>query len=190
MATMSLQEKQAALDKIAGEIAVCKICRQGKVGLPVPGEGNPDAEVVFLGEAPGKQEAATGLPFIGRSGKVLRRLITGIGLREEEVFITSPVKYLPEYVTPTPKDVEHGCMHLFKQLDIIEPKIIVLLGRIACLAMLGRNVAIAKEHGRLVTQNGRTYLLTFHPASMLYSPKTKVLIEADVQQLKRLIKKK
>lgn len=180
-------QKQAALDAIAAEIAHCETCRKGKIGLPVPGEGNPDADIVFLGEAPGKQEAASGRPFIGRSGKVLRQLIMGIGLDDQDVFITSPVKYLPTYITPTPKDVEHGRTHLFKQLDIIEPKVIVLLGRIACLALLEKNISVAKEHGSLVKRQGRTYLVTFHPAAMLYSPKTKSLIEQDFQRLKTLI---
>ncbi len=97
-----------ALQKIADEIANCKICQKDKIGLPVPGEGNADADIIFLGEAPGKKEALTGQPFIGPAGKVLRGLIKEVGLKDENVFITSPVKYLPKYVTPTPEDVAHG----------------------------------------------------------------------------------
>src|SRR5580704_5798504 len=100
--------KQQALDKIAKEIENCKLCKVGKNGMAVPGEGNPDAAIAFIGEAPGRQEAATGRPFIGRSGQLLRSLIRGIGLNEEDVYITSPVKYLPDRGTPTSQDIAHG----------------------------------------------------------------------------------
>src|SRR5258706_16357604 len=97
-------DKSAALKKIADEIARCAICKEGKSGLSVPGEGSSDAEIVFMGEAPGKTEAATGRPFVGRSGKLLRNMIRDAGLSEDEVFITSQVKYLPDRGTPTPSD--------------------------------------------------------------------------------------
>jgi uracil-DNA glycosylase family 4 len=189
MKILSVKEKQKALDQIAKEIESCAICKQGKIGKAVPGEGNADADVVFLGEAPGKKEAQSGRPFIGPAGKILRELIKDAGLKEEDVFITSPVKYLPEYVTPTPEDVAHGRTHLFKQLDIIQPKIIVLMGRIAALAMLERNVSVAKEHGTIIEKDGRKYLLAYHPAAPLYSPKVKEELIKDFKKLKKLISK-
>lgn len=185
---MTRAQKQKALDAIAAEIAVCKTCKQKKTGLPVPGEGSPDADVVFLGEAPGKNEAATGRPFIGRAGKVLRSLIAEAGLKDEDVYITSPVKYLPKHVTPTPAEVAHGRKHLMEQLDVIEPKVIVLMGRVACLAMLQRDCQVAKEHGSLIEQDGRTYLIAYHPAAPLYNPKAMPLIKDDFKKLKKLIK--
>ena len=106
--------KQAELDKISHDIEHCVICKEGKSGKAVPGEGNPDADVVFLGEAPGKTEALTGRPFVGRSGKLLRGLIADAGLKDKEVFITSPVKYLPDRGTPTTQDIAHGRFHLLK----------------------------------------------------------------------------
>ena len=129
--------KLKELEKIAKEIENCKICKVGKSGKAVPGEGNPDADIVFLGKAPGKQEAIVGRPFIGRSGKLLRSLIVDAGLKEEDVYITSPVKYLPDRGMPTSEDISHGRTHLVKQLDIIKPKIIVLLGRVAAEGVLG-----------------------------------------------------
>lgn len=186
---MTRAQKQKALDAIAAEIAVCKKCRVKKIGVAVPGEGSPDADVVFLGEAPGKNEAVTGRPFIGRAGKVLRTLIADAGLKDEDVYITSPVKYLPKHVTPTPEEVAHGRKHLMQQLDIIEPKIIVLMGRVACLAMLQRNCEVAKEHGTLVEQDGRTYLIAYHPAAPLYNPKAMALIKSDFRKLKKLVRK-
>lgn len=184
---MTAKEKQKKLDAIAVEIAKCKICKKNSVGVAVPGEGNPNADIVFLGEAPGKNEAITGRPFIGRAGKLLRGLIADSGLKDEDVFITSPVKYLPKYVTPTLEDIEHGRIHLNKQLDIIEPKIIVLMGRVACVAMLHRNCQISQEHGTTIKQDGRTYLLVYHPAAPLYSPKLRLEIAKDFKKLKKLV---
>jgi DNA polymerase len=184
---LTLAGKQKALDKIARKIAACKICQQGKVGLPVPGEGNAAADIVFIGEAPGKEEAKTGRPFIGRSGKLLRQLINETGLSENEVFITSPVKYLPEYVTPTPEDVAHGRVHLMEQFKIIEPKVVVLLGRVAALAVLEKDISVAKERGTVVEKDGLKYLMTYHPAAPLYSPKVKAELLKDFEKLKTLI---
>lgn len=183
------EDKQKRLEGIAEEIEGCKICRQNKIGKAVPGEGSPDAEVVFVGEAPGKQEAASGKPFIGRAGKVLRGLIADAGLKDREVFITSAVKYLPEHVTPTPEEVAHGRQHLFQQLDVIQPKIVVLLGRVACLAVLDRAVQVAKEHGQMIEKDGVRYLIAYHPAAVLYAPAVRPLIQEDFQKLKMLIEK-
>src|SRR6185312_4665589 len=101
---MTLNQKQAALEEITKEIERCRVCKKDKIGKAVPGEGNANADIVFLGEAPGKKEAESGRPFIGPAGKVLRGLIKDAGLKDEDVYITSPVKYLPKYVTPTPED--------------------------------------------------------------------------------------
>src|SRR5258708_22376279 len=103
--------KQQELDKIAKEIERCRICKVGKSGKAVPGEGNPNADLMFIGEAPGRTEAATGRPFVGRSGKLLRSLILDAGLQENEVYITSPVKYLPDRGTLTSDDIAHGMTH-------------------------------------------------------------------------------
>ena len=186
---MTRSARTKALAKIAAEIEICRTCRRNKIGQAVPGEGNANADIMFIGEAPGKNEAATGRPFVGRAGKVLRDLITEAGLKEEDVFITSPVKYLPVHVTPTEAEVAHGRKHLFAQIDIIEPKVIVLLGRVAVLAVLRRKVSVAKEHGKVIEEDGRKYLIAYHPAAPLYSPKVKVEIIKDFKKLKKLIKK-
>ncbi len=179
--------KSEILTEIAKEIERCQECKVGKSGMAVAGEGNPDADIVFLGEAPGKTEAKTGRPFVGRSGQLLRRLIRESGLSEADVYITSPVKYLPDRGTPTKKDIAHGRVHLARQLDVIEPKIIVLLGATACYAILARVVPIMKEHGTLIKESGRTYLVTLHPAAVLRFPKYASLMLADFQKLKKLI---
>ena len=182
-----LATKQKQLDKITEEIQNCAICKKDKIGVAVPGEGNPDTDVVFIGEAPGKEEAKTGRPFIGRAGKVLRSLIADVGLKDEEVFITSPVKYLPTYVTPTLEDIEHARIHLNKQLEVIDPKVIVLLGNTAVIALLNKKVVMSKEHGTFIEKDGRVYMIAFHPAAPLYNPKVKELIEEDFKKLKKFL---
>lgn len=180
-------DKKKELDKIASEIENCKICKVGKSGKAVPGEGNPNAKVVFIGEAPGRTESITGRPFVGRSGKFLRLLINESGLKEDEVFITSPVKYLPDKRTPNSKDIEHGKIHLNKQLEIVNPKIIVLLGSVAIQGVLQSKIPPIKNHGKVIAQNGKKYLLTLHPAAAIRFPKYKDLIKEDFKKLKTLI---
>ncbi|MCL5022335.1 MAG: uracil-DNA glycosylase [Nitrospirae bacterium] len=179
--------KEKALREIAEEIACCPVCKTWGTGKPVPGEGNADAEVVFIGEAPGKEEAKTGRPFVGRSGKLLREMIRAAGLKEEEVFITSPVHYLPLRGTPSRQNVLHGREHLLKQLAVIDPKIVVLLGNTACIALLGRKVGLAEGHGNVTRENGRTYFVTFHPAFAVRFPKGKKGFLRDFEKLKALI---
>lgn len=187
--------KQKALDAVNEEILACKICPVGKSGKPVVGEGNADADVVLIGEAPGKQEAVVGRPFIGRSGKLLRSLIAEIGLDEHAVYITSPVKYLPNGPdgtpggTPTSQDIAHGRLHLMKQLDVIQPKFVVLLGRVAAEGVLQKKVAVASEHGEVIEErDGIRYFLTVHPAAALrFALKYKPIIQNDFQKLKKLL---
>lgn len=185
---MTKQQKEKALSKIARQIEQCKICKKDKIGKAVPGEGNPDADIIFVGEAPGKNEAKTGRPFIGRAGKILRELIKNSGIKEPEVFITSPVKYLPKHTTPTLEEIEHGRKHLFEQLKIIEPKIVVLMGSVAAHAVLGEKFQIAKVHGSIIKKGEITYLLSYHPAAPLYNPKVRAEITKDFNQLKKIIK--
>jgi uracil-DNA glycosylase len=179
--------KDKALAKIAREIVACPECMKGGIGKAVPGEGNADARIVFIGEAPGKEEAKIGLPFIGRSGKFLRERIKEIGLTEDDIFITSPGHYLPLRGTPSKGTIFHGRTHLFKQIEIIDPEIIVLLGNTACTALLDNKVEILREHGKLVEKNGRIHLITFHPAYAMRFPEGKKKFLKDFQKLKKLM---
>jgi DNA polymerase len=184
---MEKNQKAAKLDKIAKEISKCRICKRNKVGKAVPGEGSPNARIVFIGEAPGKKESKEGRPFIGRAGNILRRLIRECGLREEDVYITSAVKYLPKYLTPKPPDIEHGRKHLFSQLGVIKPKIVVLLGNVAVLAVLAEKLAVAKVHGKTIKRGGVNYFIAYHPAAMLHNPNIRKEIEKDFRKLKRIL---
>lgn len=175
------------LEKINREIIECKICPIGKSGMAVVGEGDPQADVVFIGEAPGKQEALTGRPFIGRSGKLLRSLIREAGLSEQDVYITSPVKYLPDRGTPSPSDIKHGKIHLDKQLEVIDPKIIVLLGNVAVQGVLGEKIPVKSRHGEFIERNGRKYMVTLHPAAGIRFPPLKELIMQDFKKLAEIL---
>ena len=180
-------DKERALREIADEIRRCRLCRKGGTGKAVPGEGNPDARVVFVGEAPGKEEAKIGRPFVGRSGRFLRQAIRDIGLEEDNIFITSPGHYLPLRGTPSLQTIIHGKEHLYKQLEIIEPEIIVLLGATASLAVLGRKAETAKEHGTIIDRDGARILLTFHPAYAMRFPEGRKGFLRDFQKLKKLL---
>lgn len=180
----STKEKQLAL--IAKEIENCPVCSKSGKGKLVAGAGSADADIVFVGEAPGKNEVITGQPFIGRAGKVLDELLNSIKLSREDIFITSAVKYLPKnYVTPKPFDIEHGRKHLLKQLKVIEPKVIIILGNTAAESVLGERFSIAKEHGTFIERDGLLYFLSYHPAAPLYSPKLREVIKKDFKKLKK-----
>jgi len=182
-------DNKEKLEHIARQIRACKECKIGTTGLPVPGEGNAEAKIVFIGEAPGKEEAKTGRPFVGRSGKLLRSLIKEIGLQEQEVFITSPVKYLPKQGTPSSVMIAHGRLHLETQLRVIQPKLLVLLGRVASEAVLGRSLPVSIHHGRMLSKNGMHLFLTYHPAAAIRFRKFDALIRSDFSRLRTLIQK-
>lgn len=182
-------DKEKQMAQVAREIIHCKLCKLGKSGKPVVGEGNLDAKIAFIGEAPGREEAKTGRPFVGRSGKLLRTLISKVGLKEEDAYITSPVKYLPDIGTPSKADIAHGMTHLSKQLEIINPEIIVLLGSTAVQGVLGEKMQITKVHGKVVRKADKTYFITLHPAAAIRFVKFKSLLESDFGKLLAQMKK-
>lgn len=179
--------KTKALHIIAQEIEKCPLCKKDSQGNAVPGEGDPEAKIVFIGEAPGRTEAETGRPFVGRSGKLLRHLIREVGLTEEGVYITSPVKRLPNRGTPTDAQIAHGRKHLNQQLEVINPEMIVLLGSIAAYAVLEEKFPVLKRHGDIIEKDNRKYFLTLHPAAAIRFQKFKTLLTADFKKLKKLV---
>jgi DNA polymerase len=181
-------DKERLLRKITRDISRCILCKKGGTGKAVAGEGGADATIVFVGEAPGKEEAKIGRPFIGRSGKFLRKVLADIGLDDREIFITSPVHYFPLRKTPSRAAIMHGREHLYKQIEIIDPTMIVLLGNTACSALLDSKQELSKEHGRIVRKDGRKYFITFHPAYAMRFPEGKKQFMRDFRKLKRLMK--
>ena len=174
------------LGKIAREIESCPVCAQGGTGKPVPGEGTGDVPVMFVGQAPGRTEARTGRPFVGTSGKFLRRMIAGIGLDETSVYITSPVHYLPVSGKPSPAMIEHGRIHLLKQMEIVEPRVVVLLGSVAARALLGLRGS-AREHGAVLEKDGIQFLISCHPAYAMRFPEGRRQFVRDFATLKALL---
>lgn len=134
------------------------------------GEGNPDAEIVFVGEAPGKNEDLQGKPFVGAAGKFLNLMLESIGLQREDIYISNIVKYRPpENRDPTPAEITEFVPYLQRQIDVIRPKLVVFLGRHSMNVFLPE-LKISQAHGQIVRKNGQVYLPLFHPAAALYNP--------------------
>ncbi len=173
------------MEHLNTQIRACEKCDLCENGLAVPGEGSVDAEVMFIGEAPGRVESETGRPFVGPAGHFLTELIESIGRRREDVFITSVVKHRPPMNRkPTQKEINACLPYLKEQIEIIKPKVIVLLGSTALNAVLGKEVGkITALHGRTVERGGIIYFITFHPAAGLRS------VDVVRKQLKEDFKK-
>lgn len=190
--------KQVEKDILALKTSPLYSYRQKNNYLPVPGEGNSNSKVVFIGEAPGKNEALTGKPFTGAAGRILNDLLASIDLKREDVFITSVVKDRPpENRDPSPKEIALYTPFLIRQLDIIKPKVIVTLGRYALNTIwdefkINENrEPIGKAHGQSIsiTVNwGKTILLPlYHPAVILYNNSSRDTLYRDFQILKKLL---
>lgn len=175
------------LEKIAKEIAKCKECKRNKYGLPVPGEGDPDAKIVFIGMCPGREESKVGKPFVGRSGRFLTQQLKAIGIERKDVYIISPVKYYPGKRILRKKEIQHGMIHTFKQLKIIKPKIVVLLGKVALEALLDKK-KLDKLHGKIIKKGGITYIPTFHPSAAMRFPKIRKQFVKDFKKISRIIR--
>jgi uracil-DNA glycosylase family 4 len=167
--------KDQALAEVAKRIAECKQCQYRPNQNPVPGEGNSDADIMFVGEAPGAKENETGRPFVGAAGKFLAEMLNSIGLEREDVFIGNVIKYQPPgNRDPLPEEIRLQLPFLLKQIAIIKPKLIVFLGRHAMNSLLPDNPpavgqAISQIHGQLIEKDDQAYLALYHPAAALYN---------------------
>ena len=177
-----------ALQEIQEEVAVCTRCELYRQATnPVPGEGNPEARILLIGEAPGFHEDAQGKPFIGNSGKFLTELLGKAGLSREEVFITNVVKHRPPgNRDPLPDEIS-ACAHfLDRQIAIIDPDVIVTLGRFS-LARYFPGERISKIHGQPKEIDGRYVVPMYHPAAALHNGSLRPELEADFKKLPRLL---
>jgi len=182
-------DKQAQLDQIAAEIVKNNVCpdlaKQAK--HLVFGEGNPDASILFIGEAPGKNEDLTGRPFIGAAGKFLSEMLDSIGMGREDVYITSILKYRPpNNRDPKPEEKAEFWPYLQAQLDIIQPVLIVALGRHAANCFLP-TLIISKEHGEVQQWEGWHILPLYHPAAALYNGSMKQVIKDDFAKIPSIV---
>jgi len=155
----------------------------------VPGEGNPNADIMVIGEAPGKSEDQQGRPFVGAAGKLLDELIISIGLKREDVFIANVLKARPPgNRDPKPDEVAHSWPWLKAQVEIIQPKLMVLLGRHA-MDRFVPDCKISQDHGRAKRYRGQVYLPVYHPAAALYHGSLKQTLFDDFAGIPGLLKK-
>lgn len=164
-------DKQARLDQIEADILVKNVCPELAKSATqlVFGEGDPDAQVVFIGEAPGRNEDIQGRPFIGAAGRFLDEMLAAIGMTRDKVYITSIVKYRPpNNRDPLPAEKDAFLPYLQAQLDVIQPLLIVTLGRHSTNCFLP-DLQISKVHGQPQRKAGHVYLPLFHPAAALYN---------------------
>jgi uracil-DNA glycosylase family 4 len=178
------QDRAAVLAEIAAQVRVCKACRlwEGTTN-GVPGAGDPNAEIMFIGEGPGYNEDKKGLPFVGRSGDYLEKMLKMINLKREDVFITNVVKHRPpENRDPLPDEMAACKPYLDRQIEVIDPLIIVTLGRFS-MARYFPNGKITQIHGKPKYEDGRAYYPLFHPAAVLRNPTLEPQMEADFRNL-------
>jgi len=189
MADMDLAQRAAQLDTIAAEIRQCTLCglSQGRTHA-VPGDGPYTADIMFIGEGPGFNEDQRGLPFIGPSGRLLEELIRTIGLDRTQVFITNVVRCRPpENRDPLPGEISICTKtYLYRQIDLINPKVIVTLGRFS-MGLFFPGGKITAIHGQEKWENGRAYLPMFHPAAILRNMGLKPQAEADMAKLPLIV---
>jgi uracil-DNA glycosylase len=186
-------ESLDALAEYAAATASCTRCRlaQGRTQV-VFGAGNPHADLMFVGEAPGFHEDKQGVPFVGQAGKLLETLLAGVGLRREDVYIANVLKCRPPGNRDPQADEIEACEpHLFRQIELIEPKVIATLGNFATKLLSGRPLGITRVHGQeqALTIAGRSVLLypIYHPAAALYTPAMLKVLEADFARLPELM---
>ena len=161
----------------------CGLCR-GRMNV-VPGEGDPNADLMFIGEGPGAEEDRLGRPFVGRSGELLTKMIHAIGLERSEVYICNVVKCRPPgNRNPAPEEAEACLPYLRGQVALVRPKVIALLGRVACQYTLRENISITRDHGRWFERKGVWMMPTFHPAALLRDPAKKREAWEDFQKLR------
>ena len=178
-----------SLDEIASLVATCTRCPLYSTATsPVPGEGNPDADLMCVGEAPGANEDATGRPFVGQAGQLLTKILAAIKLAREDVFIVNVLKHRPPgNRNPRPEEVEACSPYLVRQLELVRPKVIVAFGTFAAQTLLNTKDSIGKLRGKVHRYYGTPLIVTYHPAALLRNPAWKRPTWEDVQLARRIL---
>ncbi len=184
------QLAEATMAQIASEVSVCERCMlHHSRKNAVPGEGPVDSEIMFIGEGPGFHENEQGRPFVGAAGKYLEELLGKINLKREDVFIGNVVKCRPpNNRDPLPDELAACSDYLERQIQVINPKVIVTLGRFSMARFLP-NAKISEVHGLSFRIKGRLVVPMFHPAAALHQPSLKASVERDFTNLPELIRK-
>lgn len=178
------KDKAAALAAIREELGECTRCALAGLGRNkiVFGDGDPNARLMFVGEGPGADEDAQGLPFVGRAGQLLNNMIGAMGLRRDQVYIANIVKCRPpQNRVPEPEEALTCLPFLFRQIDIVRPEVIVALGATAATYLLGGKSPLSALRGRIHAVRGAKLIVTYHPAYLLRDPRQKKEAWADLQ---------
>lgn len=174
------------LNELKENCAQCQRCALGATRTNlVFGTGNPHADLMFVGEAPGEQEDLSGVPFVGRGGQLLDKFLYAVDIERKDVYIANILKCRPpQNRDPLPQEEEACIGYLREQVRLIHPKIIVCLGRIAAMKLIKPDFKITKEHGQWFEKNGYLMTAVFHPAALLRDPRKKEAMLQDMQQIK------
>lgn len=168
------------------EMSGCRKCRlcEGRHSV-VPGEGNPRARLLFIGEGPGRDEDALGRPFVGAAGRLLEKMIAAIGMTRSDVYIANVVKCRPPNNRAPEADEVAACMpYLRQQVALIRPRVIVLLGASAAKAILGSDLRITRDRGQWIERKGTWMMPTFHPAALLRDESKKRPVWEDLKRVR------
>ena len=179
----------ATLDDIARTVATCTRCPLYSTATnPVPGVGNPNADLMVVGEAPGQTEDEQGVPFVGAAGQLLTKILAAVDLKREDVFIVNVLKHRPPgNRNPMPDEVTACSPYLFRQFELIRPKAILALGTFAAQTLLQTKLAIGKLRGQVHRFHGVPLIVTYHPAALLRNPSWKRPTWEDVQLVRRIL---
>jgi DNA polymerase len=184
------QTRVFTLREIREDLGDCTRCKLHTLGRRqiVFGVGNPEADLMFVGEAPGADEDIQGIPFVGRAGQLLTKMIEAMGFKRDEVYIANVIKCRPpQNRNPEPDEVEQCEPFLFKQIESIKPKVIVALGAFAAKALLKTTDPISRLRGRVYEYHGANLVPTFHPSFLLRSPDQKKYAWDDLKKALALL---
>jgi uracil-DNA glycosylase family 4 len=187
----NITDKASELAKIAQAIEADGVTPHLKATATqlVFGTGNPDAELMFIGEAPGKNEDLQGEPFVGAAGKFLNEMLSSIGLTRPDIYISNIVKYRPpDNRDPTPEEIAEFVPYLKRQIMVIKPKLVVFLGRHSMNVFLPE-LKISHAHGKPVRKGGQVFLPLFHPAAALYNPGMREVLLQDFSLIPAILQK-
>jgi len=178
-------EAKTLLDDLRAIAVVCEKCRlAGSRTQVVYGVGNPNADLMFIGEAPGRDEDLKGEPFVGRAGQLLTDIIKAMKLTRDDVYIANVIKCRPpENRNPEPDELEACRPYIQRQVEIIQPKVIVTLGRFALQSLTGKAYGISSARGNWLEYNGVKVMPTYHPAYLLRTPSAKKEVWADMKKV-------
>jgi len=178
-----------SLESVSKAIATCTRCPlYATAKNPVPGEGNPDADFMLVGEAPGATEDETGRPFVGQAGQLLEKILAAIKFSREDVFIVNVLKHRPPgNRNPRPEEVSACSPYLVRQIELIRPKVLVALGTFAAQTLLDTKLSIGKLRGQIHRYYGVPLIVTYHPAALLRNPAWKRPTWEDVQLARRIL---